>query len=150
MRSYRAMCSSLAGVAVALAVVGCSTLDPDAHMAAFSTQLKGANQVPPVATAAAGQLYVALDKNTLLLRWKLAFSGLSGPVTKAYFHGQAPIGANSNSTVSIDGPIKSPLEGRATLTAAQTTELLSGQWYVSLQTKAHPKGEIRGQMILRE
>ena len=154
MRSLRAIGSALAGIAIALVVAGCATPaapDPDAHMAAFSAKLTGGNQVPPVVTVATGQLYAALDRNTLLLRWKLAFSGLSGPVTKVHFHGPVTLGPNANSTLSIDGPlVKSPVEGRATLTVAQAMELLSGRWYVSLQTKAHAKGEIRGQLIVHE
>jgi len=146
----RALWQALAGIAIALAMLGCSTMDPDAHMAAFSSQMTGLNQVPPVATAATGQLYAALDKNTLLLRWKLTFSGLSGPATAGHFHAPAVVGANANSTLAIKGPIKSPMEGRATLSAAQAADLLTGRWYVSLQTKAHPGGEIRGQLILRE
>jgi hypothetical protein len=42
------------------------------------------------------------------------------------------------------------MEGRATLTAAQAADLLAGKWYVNIRTAAHPGGEIRGQMILRE
>ncbi len=151
MGCYRTMCAALAGVAVAFAMVGCATQDPDAHMAAFSAKLTGGNQVPPVVTVATGQLYAALDKNTFLLRWKLAFSGLSGPVTKLHFHDPVNIDPNAISALSISGAlVKSPAEGRATLTAVQAKELLSGRWYVSLQTKTHAKGEIRGQLIVHE
>ena len=150
MLSCRAMRVNLASITILFAMVGCSTMDPDAHMAAFSTQLTGKNQVPPVATSATGQLYAALDKNTLLFRWKLTLSGLTGLVTAGHFHGPATIGTNANIALSIEGPVKSPAEGRVTLTPAQATDLLAGKWYVSIQTKAHPGGEIRGQMILRE
>ncbi|MDO9197071.1 CHRD domain-containing protein, partial [Rhodoferax sp.] len=46
--------------------------------------------------------------------------------------------------------VKSPLAGQATLTPAQAADLLAGKWYASIHTPAHPAGEIRGQMILRE
>ena len=150
MLCYRALRSTLVSVALVFAVTGCSVLAPDQHMAAFSTQLTGLNQAPPVVTAATGKLYAVLDKNTLLFRWKLAFSGLSGPATAGHFHGPGAIGANAKSAIAINSPIKSPSEGRATLTAAQTEDLLAGKWYVNIRTKAHPGGEIRGQLILRE
>lgn len=135
---------------VAVAVAGCSTVSPDAHMAAFSTQLTGQNQVPPVSTPATGRLVAALDKNTLLLRWKLTYSGLSGPATAAHFHGPAAIKANAGVALAFKGPVKSPYEGRATLTAAQAADLLAGNWYASIHTPGHPSGEIRGQLTLRE
>ena len=142
--------ASLCMVAMALFITGCSSMQPDAHMAAFSTQMTGSNHVPAVATPATGVAYAALDKNTLLLRWKVSFSGLSGPAIAAHFHGPAAIGANANATLAFKLPVKSPVDGRATLTPAQAADLLSGKWYVSIETSAHPRGEIRGQMMLRE
>lgn len=133
-----------------LAMAGCSAIPPDAHMAAFSTQMTGQNQVPPVATPATGRLVAALDKNTLLFRWKLSYSGLSGPATAAHFHGPASIAANAKISLAFAGPVKSPYEGRATLTAAQAADLLDGKWYASIHTPGHPSGEIRGQLNLRE
>jgi hypothetical protein len=131
-------------------MAGCSVLPPDAHLAAFSTQLTGLNHVPPVATQATGRVDAVLNKNTRLLRWKISFRSLSGPATAGHFHGPAVIGANANAALPFKGPVKSPLEGQATLTPAQAADLLAGKWYVSIHTDAHPAGEIRGQMILRE
>ncbi|HOM21379.1 MAG TPA: CHRD domain-containing protein, partial [Ottowia sp.] len=37
-------------------------------------------------------------------------------------------------------------EGRATLGAAQASDLLAGRWYVSVYTAAYPLGELRGQV----
>lgn len=142
--------SLLAAVALVLSMTGCATWQPDAHLAAFKTQLTGMNQVPAVGTSATGIAYAVLDKKTLLFRWKLSFTGLSGPALGANFHGPAVIGANANSMITLQAPVKSPLEGQATLTPAQATDLLSGKWYLSIKTSAHPRGEIRGQMILQE
>ncbi|MEI8169252.1 MAG: CHRD domain-containing protein [Rhodoferax sp.] len=140
----------LSACAVALALGACSVLQPDAHLAAFSTQMTGQNQVPPVATVATGRVDAVLDKNTRLFRWKLSFTGMRSPVTSGHFHGPAPIGGSAPVALNFSGPVKSPFEGRATLTAAQAQDLLSGKWYINLHTEAHPGGEIRGQMILRE
>lgn len=133
-----------------VALAGCSVIPPDAHMAAFSTQMTGQNQRPPVATPATGRLVAALDKNTLLFRWKLSYSGLSGPATAAHFHGPATVGANAGVALAFKGPVKSPYEGRATLTPAQAADLLTGKWYANIHTPGHPGGEIRGQLQLRE
>lgn len=146
----RATHSLLAAVALALSMTGCATRKPDAHLAAFSTQLTGMNQVPTVGTSATGIAYAVLDKNTFLFRWKLSFTGLSGPATGANFHGPAVIGTNANSTIALKTPVKSPADGQATLTPAQAADLLAGKWYLSVKTSAHPRGEIRGQMVLQE
>lgn len=137
-------------LALTMAITGCSTLQSDVHLAAFSTRLTGMNQVPPVGSLATGTAYAVLNKNTLLLRWKLSYTGLSGPASACNFHGPAVIGANANSTLALKAPIKSPLEGQATLTPVQATELLAGKWYLAIKTVNHPRGEIRGQMILQE
>jgi hypothetical protein len=91
-----------------------------------------------------------LDKNTRLLRWKLSYTGLSGPATAGHFHGPAAVGANAGVALPLGATLRSPMEGRVTLTAAQAADLLAGKWYVNIHTAAHPGGEIRGQMILRE
>lgn len=140
----------LAATALLFALAGCSVLRPNAHLAAFSTQMTGSNQVPRVATAATGRADAVLNKETGLLRWKLSFTGLSGPATAGHFHGPAAIGTTGNIALAFKGAVKSPLEGRATLTAAQAADLLAGKWYVNIHTAAHPGGEIRGQLILRE
>jgi hypothetical protein len=152
MRFHLALRAILATTGLAFALSGCNVLkpDPNAHLAAFSTQMTGMNEVPPVATAATGRVDAVLDKNTRLLRWKMSFTGLSGPATAGHFHGPAAIGANAGVTLPLKNPVKSPLEGRATLTPAQAADLLTGKWYANIHSAAHPGGEIRGQMILRE
>lgn len=136
--------------ALVFAVAGCSVLQPDAHLAAFSTQMTGLNEVPPVTTPATGRVDAMLNKNTRLLRWKLSYTGLSGPATGGHFHGPAVIGSNANIALSFKGSVNSPLDGRAILTSAQAADLLAGKWYANIHTQAHPGGEIRGQLILRE
>jgi hypothetical protein len=128
-------------IGVVMAMTGCCVLQPDAYLAAFSTQMTGANQVPPVATAASGQLFAVLNKNTRLFRWKPSFSGLSGSASGGHFHGPAAIGANANGALAFKAPVRSPLEGQATLTAVQAADLLAGIWYVDIHTANHPGGE---------
>ena len=119
-------------------------------LATFTTRLSGANEVPPVASSGLGQVDALLDRRTRLLRWKMSFSRLSGPVTGAHFHGPAAVGANAGVALLFPVPVTSPYEGRVTLTEQQAADLLAGRWYVNLHTARHPGGEIRGQMIERK
>ncbi len=150
MRFYFAVRTVLATTVMSFAMAGCSVLQPDAHLAAFSTQMTGQNEMPPVGTPATGHVDALLNKNTGLFRWKVSFTGLNGPATGGHFHGPAAIGSNANIALPFKGAVKSPLDGQATLTPAQAADLLAGKWYVNIHTAAHPGGEIRGQMILRE
>ncbi len=163
-RSARRTCSALLGLTVLLA--GCATSPPsapparpappvviqadDSHLATFTTRLAGGNVVPPVRVGGSGTLDALLDRRTGLLRWKMTYRQLSGPVTEAYFHGPAEIGANAAPVLRFHAPVRSAYEGRATLTREQAAELLAGRWYVSLQTARHPGGELRGQLIERK
>jgi len=152
MRIFPAPRFLLGAAALLFDLAGCSVLhpDPNAHLAAFSTQMTGLNEVPSVATAATGHVDAVLNKNTRLLRWKMSFTDLSGPATAGHFHGPALVGASAKVALPLSNPLKSPLEGQATLTAAKAADLLAGKWYANIHTAAHPGGEIRGQMILRE
>lgn len=141
-----------AGIAAAGVLAGCATPakpDPNAHLATFTTRLAGTNEVPPNASMGTGTVDALFDRNTMLLRWKMSFSNLSGPPTMAHFHGPAAIGANAPPAITFRVPLTSPYDGRATLTQAQAAELLTGRWYVNLHTAQYPGGELRGQMIER-
>jgi hypothetical protein len=147
----------IAGAALLVSVLaGCGTMGmpggaerADANKVAFSTQLRGANEVPPVVTMGFGQVDAVLNKDTNLLRWKLSYSGLSGPATAGHFHGPASVGANAGVVLPFPGQMSSPMEGSATLTAAQVADLMAGRWYANIHTAANPAGEIRGQMTMR-
>ena len=88
-----------------------------------------------------------LNRNTGLLRWKLSFSGLSGPVRGGAFHSPGMSGEIAPPVVSLGRTVQSPAEGRAMLTARQRADLLTGQWYVNLPTARYPDGELRGPLI---
>lgn len=136
-------------VLTAATLTGCGVLDRQSNLVTFTTQLRAANEVPPNASPGTGSVDAVLDKNTNLLRWKVSFSGLTGPATAAHFHGPAAIGANAGVALAWPAPIRSPMEGRATLTAAQAADLLAGRWYANIHTERNPGGEVRGQMTAR-
>lgn len=130
-------------------ISGCGMLGQPSNLAAFTTQLRGANEVPLNPSAGIGSVDAVLNKDTNLLRWKANYSQLTGPATAGHFHGPAAIGANAGVALPWSGPIASPLEGSATITAAQAADLMAGRWYANIHTAAHPGGEVRGQMMLR-
>ena len=67
----------------------------------------------------------------------------------AHFHGPAEAGKNAGVQIWISEkgkPLTSPFKGSAKLTDAQAPDLMNGQWYVNIHTKANAGGEIRGQL----
>ena len=137
---------------VSVLLAGCGAMlpaDNKSHLVTFTTQMRGGNEVPPVSTSANGQVDAMLNTETNVLRWRLTYTNLSGPVRAGHFHGPAAIGANAGVVLPFPGQISSPMEGSATLTAAQVADLMAGRWYANIHTAAHPGGEIRGQMTLR-
>lgn len=115
----------------------------------FVSQLTAAQEVPAVQGAGKGALVATLDTNTSQLRWKLTYSGLSGPVTAGHFHGPASKTEAAGVAVGFKGNLDNPIMGEATLTPVQMGELFDGRWYVNLHTALHPKGEIRGQVMAK-
>ena len=71
---------------------------------------------------------------------------VTGPVKAGHFHGPAPAGQNTGVALGFTGSMDSPIQGSATLTAAQAADVLAGKWYANLHTAANPGGEIRGQL----
>ena len=144
----------LAGVALAtvaaVMVAGCGSMMPAAsNMVAMTTQLRGANEVPPNTSPGSGTVDAAFNKDTMMLRWKVTYSGMTGPATAGHFHGPAAVGANSGVALGWANPITTGMEGSATLTAAQAADLMAGKWYANIHSAAHPGGELRGQMAVR-
>lgn len=115
----------------------------------FVSQLNAAQEVPAVQGTGKGALVATLDTSTSQLRWKVNYSGLSGPVTAGHFHGPASKTEIAGVAIGFKGNLSSPITGEATLSPVQMGELFDGKWYVNLHTAQNPKGEIRGQVMVK-
>ena len=153
---YRRVLATLAMV-LACATAALATADTT-----FNAHLSGSEEVPAVDTKAQGQLTIHSMKDGAELHYKLNVANLTD-VTGAHLHVGAA-GANGDVVVNLltspapAGAANGPL-AEGTITAASLTGPLAGQpltalldaiakgnIYVNVPTKAHPDGEIRGQV----
>ena len=123
-----------------------------ADILAFKADLSGRGEAPPNASAGAGHLEATLDTDALKLTWTCTYSGLTGAVTGAHFHGPVSyIGMTSEENAPIQvgtaGALTSPFKGASTIDAAQYKDLKDGRWYFNIHTPKFPAGEIRGPIV---
>lgn len=91
---------------------------------------------------------ISYDSDTRLLSWDVSWSGLSGDLVAAHFHGPATTSQEAlvqlnmfaccGGTGSMD---------TATLSPEQASQLLLELWYVNVHTTTFQQGEIRGQVL---
>jgi hypothetical protein len=113
----------------------------------LKADLKASSEVPPKDSTGTGTLTGTLNTDTDEFKYHVEFSGLTGPVVAAHFHGPAAEGANAKPQVPVKGsPVTSPIDGKVTLTPEQAKDLQDGKWYFNLHTQANPGGELRGQI----
>lgn len=132
------------GMALGVACLFCGAAQ--AETVAFKGTMSGAAEVPAKTTDGKGTVSASLDTTTKVLTYGVEYSGLSGPATMAHFHGPAEPGKNAGVAMPFPTPT-SPIQGTATLTDAQMTQLMAGEWYANVHTAANPGGEIRGQLV---
>ena len=133
---------------IMLGLAGSASVIPAvrAETVTLKADLKGTNEVPPNNSPATGTAEAKLDTETRNLVYTITFSGLTGPALGAHFHGPVEAGKNAGIVVPFK-TVQSPIEGSATLTENQASDLLAGKWYANIHTAANPGGELRGQMM---
>src|SRR5437588_11708778 len=102
-------------LAILLAVAGSVLLGVPAaaETMMFKAPLSASEEVPPNASKGTGSIEATYDTASKKLSWKGSYSGLTGPVTAAHFHGPAEKGKNAGVVVPADAA-KTPFEGSAT------------------------------------
>jgi hypothetical protein len=139
-------------VIVAGCLIGIAALIGPSQAApvSFTVTLEGAQQVPPVETTGIGTANLTYDSGRRLITWSLTYGGLSGPAMMAHIHGPAAEGRNGPPVIWLtekSATVPNPIEGQATLTVEQAQQLMAGEWYINVHTRANPNGEIRGQVM---
>jgi uncharacterized surface protein with fasciclin (FAS1) repeats len=107
--------------------------------------LSGANEVPPVETAATGTATVTFDGTAVSVEGTYENLVVAGP--GAHVHGPAPAGENAVVVVALAfDNAAGTLSGSFEPTGEQIGWFLGGLLYINLHSEANPGGEIRGQI----
>ena len=114
----------------------------------YHADINGATEVPPTNAPGTGTLDFTLDTTAKTAEYTLTWSGMASPATAAHIHGPAPAGQNAGVEIGFGKDPVSPVHGTATLTDEQIKDLQNGLFYVNVHDKEHPKGAIRGQLML--
>jgi CHRD domain len=129
--------------AMALALLG--TYASTAIGADVKVMLSGANEVPPVTTAATGTGTITIGMDTAV-SGTIMTTGVAG--TAAHIH-EAPAGKNGPVIVPMtkSGDNSWTFAPGAKLTDAQMASFKAGNLYINVHSAANPGGEIRGQLM---
>src|SRR5438105_14104204 len=122
-----------------------------AEVVQMRAELTSAAEVPPNASPARGSAEVSLDTATRTLTWRVSFASLTAPMTAMHFHGPAAPTANAGLVIPIPAsPAQATIvNGSATVSEQQATDILAGRYYINVHTPNNPGGEIRGQVVRR-
>ena len=145
LRSSRFPFSVAASVVVAVALAGGFALQPGVALAAQSqVVLSGAQEVPPVHTAASGHgtITVADDGS---VRGSVMVTGMDA--TMVHIHVGAP-GTNGRHIIDLEnaGGSTWSVPAGAKLTSRQMDEYKAGDLYINVHSDQFMGGEIRGQL----
>ncbi len=113
--------------------------------AGFSISLSPSQEATPTGTGASGTGWAVLD-TAGKVRYRVSIAGLSDTLTGAHFHTGAP---------GVSGPVVHPVsftdstsqDSAATFADSLLIKMLKGGVYFNVHSKAHPGGEIRGQLV---
>lgn len=115
----------------------------------YTSQLTGAQQVPPVQTESFGSGTVTLSPNETQILATLNFQNLTSSSTAAHIHGPAFPGMNAGIIfdLSASGSTSETHTLLFSVNPTQVTQLRSGQWYFNVHSTTFTGGEIRGQIV---
>jgi len=117
-----------------------------ANTITLKATLNGENEVPANSSVASGTAIFTYNTTSYVLSGTVNYAGLL-PTAAHIQKGAAGVVGAVVFTVGTS-PYTSPIRfTSAPLTAGQITELMAGMYYINIDSKAFPNGEIRGQII---
>jgi hypothetical protein len=140
----RMLVLATAGVAAALIAAVAAGAPPSFKLVA---RLTAAQEVPKQVVAnprGTGRITATVSGSTL--HWRLTFAHLTGPAVAAQIH-SGKKGVSGPIVVPLCRPCRTGQGGSVKLAAEVALGIRNGKYYVNVDTRANPNGEIRGQVV---
>jgi hypothetical protein len=149
-RILHGMMALLMALSVMVLPVSCDKdNDDDENTYSLSGVATGGQEVPATASTGTASLTGSYNANTNTLVYNINWSGLSGVLTAAHFHGPAAAGETASPlydiTVVTNGT-SGNASGTIVISEANEAHFLSGKVYYNLHTALYPNGEVRSQV----
>jgi hypothetical protein len=147
MRALAYAAAALVAASVSASALAASsaqtTPDTTARLKAFLT----VNQEIPTPNGARGSGTFTATVSGRTIKFRLTFTGLTGPAAAAHIHASLAGKANPAPLVALCGPCRNGQRGTVTApSAAAVKKILGGATYVNVHTAKNAGGEIRGQI----
>jgi len=115
----------------------------------YVVSLTGMEISPATNSTGTGRVTVTLNQTTGDVTVTGMFSGLSAPATEAHVHGPAAVGAVGPVLfpLTVTPDISGAVTGNASMSTAQTSDMLDRMTYVDIHSTAFPEGELRAQIV---
>ena len=114
----------------------------------LSTDLSGAEEVPPADPDGTGFARITLNSGTGEVCWSITASDITLPATAAHIH-EAPAGVNGDIVVTLSPPDESGTASGCTIADSSLVRDIRknpAEYYVNVHTTDYPGGAIRGQL----
>ena len=113
----------------------------------FTVQMRGSEEVPPVAGGAA-IAFLSYDTVTRVMAYDITVTNNpSGSITDAHFH-TGPRGVAGPVIINLNANGSPHISGAVTFTPSQAAALVAGNVYLNYHSTTNPGGFARGQVIL--
>lgn len=113
----------------------------------FVFDLRGTQEVPPVASAASGGCFGQLDQPAATFSLTCVHNVINATVMHIH---RGAAGVNGPIVFGLENPAVSPVTGTWTsMTPDDMADLIAGNLYLNIHTAGRPAGEIRGQILPR-
>jgi hypothetical protein len=133
--------------------------DPNRGWVTYGAELKGANEIPPVATQTTGRVEISFNKERTLARYSVTIksgvgiisselhfgkSNVIGPIEAVLFDQPAGVDVNG---ILVEGTLnEASFLGRLASLPALENAIKQGDIYCNVHTRANPDGALRGQL----
>jgi hypothetical protein len=114
----------------------------------LSTDLSGAEEVPPADPDGTGFAHLTLNSGLGEVCWSITASDITLPATAAHIH-EAPAGENGDIVVTLSPPDESGTASGCTVADRALVKDIRknpSDYYVNVHTTDYPGGAIRGQL----